>query len=196
MPTAKRTVHGVGVNDANYQVIHRQKVNGKIVVQRCPFYQTWASMLERCYSKHVHARQPTYKDCTVTPAWHYFSNFKAWMETQDWEGKQLDKDVLFPGNKTYSPETCVFISHALNAFLSSRSKVRDMPTGVVLSSESPRPKAQTHNPFTKRREHLGFFDTPEDAHRAWRKRKHELACRYADEQTDPRIATALRTRYV
>jgi hypothetical protein len=51
------------------------------------------------------------------------------------------------------------------------------------------------NPFTGKVEHLGYFNNPEDAHEAWRQRKHELACRYADEQADERVAKALRERF-
>lgn len=55
--------------------------------------------------------------------------------------------------------------------------------------------ARCNNPFTLARECLGFFQDPDAAHEAWRARKHEHACVYADMQTDPRIAKALRARY-
>ena len=51
------------------------------------------------------------------------------------------------------------------------------------------------NPFTKKQEHLGYFTCPNEAHQAWKKRKHELACQLADIQTDQRVAEALRIRY-
>ena len=46
-----------------------------------------------------------------------------------------------------------------------------------------------------KREHLGYFSTPEEAHEAWRKRKDDLAQRVADEESDPRVVEALRKRY-
>lgn len=116
------------------------------------------------------------------------------METQDWKGKQLDKDILVPGNKVYSPETCAFVASNLNAFLTDCGRARsDLPTGVSRSKR--RFRARCNNPFTQRREVVGYYATAEEAHEAWRQRKHELACQYADMQTDPRIAEALRTRF-
>ena len=73
-------------------------------------------MLQRCYSESHLVRQPTYKGCSVCEEWLTFSNFKSWMEQQDWEGKQLDKDLLVYKNKIYSPETCVFVSSVINSF--------------------------------------------------------------------------------
>ena len=36
-------------------------------------------------------------------------------------------------------------------------------------------KSQCRNPFTKKREHLGYFTCEQEAHQAWLKRKLELA---------------------
>lgn len=84
-------------------------------------YDKWANMLHRCYSENTHARQPTYKDCSVDPHWHNFQNFAKWFEEnynneymQDW---QLDKDILFEGNKVYSPETCCFVPREINIMI-------------------------------------------------------------------------------
>lgn len=112
----KRLVYGVGNNDADYVVEKREEigyVGGKRrrkLMWVCPYYQTWKDMIKRCYSTKCQEKFPTYKGCSVSADWHTFSNFKAWMEKQNWEGKQLDKDILIEGNKVYSPETCVFVS--------------------------------------------------------------------------------------
>ena len=73
-------------------------------------------MLARCYSAKFQEHCPTYTGCTVAEDWLKFSNFKDWMEKQQWEGKQLDKDILFEGNKVYGPDTCVFVSPMVNTF--------------------------------------------------------------------------------
>jgi len=39
------------------------------------------------------------------------------MERQDWEGKHLDKDILIPGNKIYSPDRCIFVSSLINLLI-------------------------------------------------------------------------------
>ena len=88
-------------------------------------------MLERSYSEKFKEKHPTYKDVTCCEEWLTFSNFKSWMEQQDWEGKDLDKDLLVYQNKIYSPETCCFLSHKINTFLTTSAKIRgDQPIGV------------------------------------------------------------------
>lgn len=113
-----RLICGVGINDAGYTVLETANVDGKPkIVWRCPFYVTWSSMMQRCYNKkHQTDNRPTYIGCTVIEKWHVFSVFKKWMETQDWEGNALDKDILFYGNKIYSPKTCVFVNQMTNSF--------------------------------------------------------------------------------
>lgn len=107
----KKLIYGVGINDAGYAVMKREEagyVDGKRkrkLVWACPYFRAWSSMLSRCYSTKWHERYPTYKGCTVSKEWHTFSNFRAWMVTQDWEGKSLDKDLLIEGNKIYSADT-------------------------------------------------------------------------------------------
>lgn len=194
---AQKLVHGVGVNDAEY-VTHRWgKVNGKHrCVWRCPYYVTWSSMLQRCYSEKFQARKPEYAGCTVDPSWHKFSVFRDWMEGQEWEGKQLDKDLLVTGNRVYSPGTCAFVSVTVNSFITDASSTRgDFPSGVCFDKVRNKYVSYCRNPFTKKQEHLGGFQCPDAAHKAWKARKHELACRFANMQKDVRAADALRSRY-
>lgn len=196
-PRPRKKLCGVGVNDADYRTRICETVNGRSKeVWRCPFLRTWSNMIARCYSAGYSARHPSYQDCCVCGEWLTFSNFKAWMETQDWEGKQLDKDILVPGNKLYSPETCVFVSGDLNLFLVARDAARGRyPLGVYLERRRNKFQVKCNNPFIGEYEHLGRFSTLEEAHEAWRQRKHELACQYANMQTDPRVAKALRRRF-
>lgn len=191
----KRTklVSGVGVNDADYFVTEQE--NGKIVWV-CPYYRTWSNMLMRSYNDKYKQKYPTYQDVTVCEEWYSFINFRSWMETQDWEGKQLDKDILFRGNKVYSPDTCVFVDGAVNSFLLDRAAARgEWPIGVYWFERDAKFMSMCCNPITKKREYLGLFHCPQEAHLAWKKCKHELACQLADIQTDERVAEALRTRY-
>lgn len=82
-------------------------------------YTTWTSMMHRCYDANFHKNNKTYKDCTVCPEWHNFQTFAEWMSSQEYEGKQLDKDIKIKGNKVYSPDTCMFVTHGDNARNSS-----------------------------------------------------------------------------
>lgn len=187
----KKLVCGVGINDADYVV--QPTIGGRRVP--CKIYKTWQSMLQRCYASKNLEKNPTYVGCSVAKEWHSFMNFRAWVLTQDFEGKQLDKDLLYPGNKVYSKDTCVFISKALNGFMTeSKSSRKELPLGV--SANGNKFQAECQNPFKKQRVYLGVFNTPEEAHLAWKKYKHELALEYAKLETDPRIIKALQTRYL
>lgn len=187
-----RLVYGVGINDADYPV--HPVVEGKRV--KCLIYQTWLDMIRRCYDEKWQAKSQTYIGCIVCNEWLTFSKFKSWMEQQDWQGHQLDKDILFNGNKVYHPDRCVFVNAMTNSFIVCHaSDSVDLPVGVHLHKQAGKFKAQCCNPFTKKQEHIGLFDCQHKAHEAWRKRKHELACQLADLQTDVRVSTALRLRY-
>ena len=118
----RKLVCGVGNNDSDYVVTKFETivVNGKLkqkLIWVCPYYRVWKGMLERCYSIKYQESQPTYIGCSVTDEWLTFSAFKNWMEKQNFEGMQLDKDLLIEGNKVYSPETCVFVSGMVNNFI-------------------------------------------------------------------------------
>ena len=185
-------IQGVGINDANYPVTEYE--NGKRVM--CPYYQTWKNMLARAYNDKYRQRRPTYEGVTVCEEWRSFMRFHAWMETQDWEGKQLDKDLLVQGNKVYSPNACVFVDGTVNSFLTDCAAARgEWPLGVCWKEQRQKFQSQCKNPFIKKQEHLGYFHCPQQAHLAWKKRKHELACQLADVQKDERVAEALRIRY-
>lgn len=188
-----KLVQGVGVNDADYPVT--KKENGKMV-WRCPYYRTWSNMLRRAYSDKYKQKYPTYEDVAVCEEWHSFTRFRAWMMEQDWDGKQLDKDILFQGNKEYSPYTCVFVGGDVNNFLLDSAAARgEWPLGASWHERDKKFMSQCSNPFTKKDEYLGSFTCSNQAHLAWKKRKHELACQLADLQTDERVAEALRNRY-
>ena len=190
-----RKVYGVGINDADYATQRNVVVGGKQKLDwRCPYYVTWVCMLKRCYSEEHQKRFPTYVGCTVTEEWKTFSNFKAWMETQSWEGMELDKDLLVNGNKEYSPSACVFIPRVLNGFMTDHGTARgDLPIGVSLIAGKY--QARCRNPFTKKQEYLGLFSCPQEAHLAWKAKKAEHAKRLAEEQTDERVKNALLERY-
>ena len=197
----KKLVYGVGVNDSNYvtQKFETIIVEGKQKRKRvwiCPYYKTWSNMLRRCYSIKTQNNRPTYIGCRVTEEWKTFSNFKVWMMTQDWKGNQLDKDILFEGNKVYNPETCVFVTPMVNTFTTDRGNDRgEFLIGVYCHKPTERFQARCSNPFTKKQEYLGYFTCEQEAHEAWLTRKLELAHELAAIQTDQRVAEALIERY-
>ena len=156
-----KLVLNVGINDADYSVTKEEKINGKrIVTWRCPYYSRWYNLLSRCYSKAALTKRPLYGECSICSEWLVFSNFKSWMITQDWENKQLDKDLKILGNKIYSPDTCLFISDDLNRFLNeNESKRGNYPIGVT--AKSGKFASYVGN------KHISYHETPESAHESW-----------------------------
>ena len=183
----RRLSYGVGINDVDYMV--KVEINGKKLT--CPFYVKWLSMIERCYSKRLHKTHPTYRNCTPCDEWIYFSNFRLWMTDQDWQGKDLDKDIINPRNKIYSPENCCFVSAKLNSLLTNRkSKKGKHPMGVTFDGRKD--LYQSRVGYGKNRINLGSFKSPELASKAYIKAKVEIILEAADEQEDERISNGLK----
>ena len=176
-----------------------QKNGGKRIqktVFQCKYYTVWADMLTRCYSKKFLESRPTYTGTSVCSEWLYATAFKKWMEQQDWSGKCLDKDIIVPKSKLYSPETCAFVLQATNSFVIASDASRgDYPIGVSFLKRTGKYIASCKNPFTGKQEHLGYFSTPEEAHEVWRRHKHELAQLVAATESDMRVVEALKKRY-
>ncbi len=173
---------GVGINDANYLVKRRgHKV--------CPYYKTWHNMINRCYSQSYSKRFTAYLGCTVDESWHYFMTFKDWMETQDWEGQHLDKDLLIDGNKVYSPETCCFISRSINNFISSNKEPSDgLPIGVSRRADGKFIASCSG--------YIGSFESVDEAQQVYALRKRELALGYYMIEKDERVGKAILDRYL
>ena len=197
-----KLVWGVGTNDLGYRTQVYEYVTedgGERVLKlvfRCKYYEVWKDMLKRCYSKKSLERNPTYIGTSVCSEWLSATAFKKWMEQQDWHGKCLDKDIIVPKSKLYSPDTCAFVLNATNLFVTARDASRgEYPIGVHLYKHTGKYQALCQNIFTGKNEHLGYFSTPEEAHEAWRKRKHELAQLVAATESDPRVVEALKKRY-
>jgi len=181
----RKAIYGIGVNDSDY--ITNPVVDGKKIM--CPFYSTWASMMTRCYSEKYHRSCSTYIGCTVTEEWYSFMNFRSWMIKQDWKGKQLDKDILIPGNKTYSPNACFFVTSEVNGLLIDQAAKRGKyPQGVCWNKEKGKFIARVH--ARGKRIFLGSFNTIEAAHDVARKAKAEHITNIAQTQSEP-IRTAL-----
>ena len=193
--TLKRKIHGVGINNV--------PGSGKLAKQspktRVHYYTVWKEMLKRCYSPLLQAKQPTYIGCTVDPRWHYLSNFKQWYDEQgDVTGKQLDKDIISPGNKVYGPDTCFFVSQELNCFFCTRGRHRGKnPIGVYIDlNKIQRPFKCQVSIGTGKRKHIGYYSTPEEAHQAFIQAKKEVLLeKFILPETDQRLKQALYNVY-
>lgn len=162
----KSLIFGVGVNDADYPVTNTSKANVRLWT--CDYYSRWHNMLRRCYSEKFKQKTPSYIGVRCCEEWHIFSNFKAWMETQNWIGLCLDKDILIEGNQVYGPDACIFVPQQVNKFITEKSnRLTDLPLGVTKHNSGKNPyKAQLKDLLGKKI-NIGYFKTPEEAYRGW-----------------------------
>src|SRR5690606_9661936 len=104
--------------------------------------QRWCSINRRCGKQ------------SKNPKSFYFGSingFKNFQEFCEWSVEQygysfedtngdmwsLDKDILFPGNKIYSVNTCCFVPNRVNKFFTSRKNYRSKyGIGVYKQKES------------------------------------------------------------
>lgn len=185
----RRLVHGIGVNDAPYPTTAYDK-EGK--EYRCPFYTKWRSMIERVACKKYQEKYPTYKGCTIDPSWLMFSKFRAWMETKNWQGRDLDKDLKVQGNKHYGPDTCLFIPQELNKLLCVKAASRgEYPLGVSSCTIHGNKYITAFCSFYGKHKNLGYFKTVEEASTAYKAAKLKHIRELADTETDPEIKAAL-----
>lgn len=175
------TVAGFGINDAPYSVKPRNQ-------PMCPFYKVWYNMVSRVYGDAYRKVYDAYHECSIAPEWTSFMTFRAWMETQDWQGNHLDKDLLVQGNKLYSPDTCVFVSREVNNFLIDRSSNREMLKGVTRTRTGVY-IAQCCGDY------LGSFPTAEEAHTVYTQTKNQRGVELALKQKCQKIKSVLLGRY-
>ncbi len=175
----------MGINDANYKV----NSGGSGARVHCPFYAKWQSMLNRCYQKNRNIVHLAYVDCEVCDEWLLFSNFKRWMEKQDWKDKELDKDILIQGNKIYSPKTRLFVPKKVNLLLNNHLSARgDCPQGVHFDKAYKKYIAQCTADGA--RVYLGRHDTASEASKVYRDFKYGVIKDVAMSQPEP-IRSAL-----
>lgn len=197
MRTRTKLICGVGINDADYPVYKTTIISDTSkLTWVCPFYSRWKHMIERAYAAYIKKQAPSYEICSVTPEWHYFMTFRKWMVEQDWRGKELDKDLLVPGNRVYSPDTCLFVTNEVNSFMTeNKIKKSNLPTGVTFDKKRGYFRAAGRDVISKKNKFLGSFATAEEAHYAWSEFKYEQAVLLSEWQTDNRVAEALIEKY-
>lgn len=102
---------------------HKTKCDGKHTTP----YMIWATLLQRCYSSKWAKMFPAYyESATVCEEWKNYQNFASWYEANKYSVParlHLDKDILFPNNTIYSPETCLLVPQRLNMLFCGKEKV-------------------------------------------------------------------------
>lgn len=169
--------HGVGINDVQYATNETSAFN------------TWRTMLERCYDEDNRSKYPAYADVKVCDEWLRYSNFKRWYDENHKDGYDMDKDLLSGDCKIYSPDTCCFIPESLNAIVASIS-----PNNKGYTEKGGYFYASLY--MDGKRKHLGSFKTRVEAHSAYVLAKKEYVLRVAEShlskgEIDDRIFAAL-----
>ena len=174
------SVFGVGCLGLGY---YKGSVNRK----HTPEYIAWKHMLERCYDEKCQEKNPTYKGTMVCSEWHNFQNFAKWYHENYPKIKgvkfDLDKDLLQENveDKLYSPETCTFLPHNVNAFLANKNPRNTSGyTGVSWHKPNKKWMANMNLFGEEKKKTLGRFDTPELASQSYQKARAEQSEKVKD----------------
>lgn len=148
-------------------------------------------MLARCYSGYTLKSNPAYAGCAVCEEWLTFSKFKDWFEKNYRIGTQLDKDIIVPGNKVYSPDTCCFVPQEINKVFKGHARVSGISVGVRKQNQRYVAEFRTNGIRYKK-----SFSNLNDAERFYQEHKkrriRELADSYRDNnRIDDRTYNAL-----
>ena len=188
-----KLVYGKGFNDKTRPCL----VDGKHVKE----YKLWKDMLRRCFSDKYQTHKPTYKGCNVSDNFLHYSYFYDWCQGQigfgkvDEKGRSwcLDKDLLFVDNKTYSETTCVFLPQEINKFFTDRGNDRgEYSVGVNFHKASG--KFRAYCKVNSKIQHLGLFNTPQEAFAVYKPFKEALCKQLAlkwQSEIDERLLNAM-----
>lgn len=151
-------------------------------------YVAWGGIFTRCYNENYHKEKPTYIGCEICEEWCNFQNFAKWYNENYWEcgnsSMVVDKDILYKGNKIYSPKNCVIIPQGLNSLLTNCKTVRgSLPIGVSYCKQGQkhyRARVSNHILEDNKRIDLGTFATPEEAFQAYKITKEKVIKEVAD----------------
>lgn len=176
--------------DADYPLSKWYNDNGKqVTTWRCPAYTAWKNMFNRVYKPNP--KRPSYEDVEVCQDWFTFSKFKEWFDSNYVEGYLLDKDLVNPFSKIYSPETCRYIPTSLNNIVSC--SIRTKRTNMIgVSKRNNSDSYSAHIVKDGKKHHIGEYETEEDAHSGWLVNKYIAILETISETTDSTLAEGLR----
>lgn len=131
-----------------------------------PAYEVWLGKLKNCYGNTT--RNHLYQDVEFCAEWLCFQNFAKWFYEQVkiyGKGGYVDKDLLFLGNREYSPYTCAYVPPAVNSLFSGAS---GNISGVHWCNTQNKWVAQIQRgeltaQGSKKQSYLGRFDSKESA---------------------------------
>ena len=182
------SVCGVGITGNKYPT----RINNK----KSKEYAVWTDMLLRCFDDRTKEKRPTYRDVVCCDEWLLFDNFYEWLHSQPnfdkwyngdrWE---IDKDILFKGNKIYSPKTCCLTPNNVNQlFVKGNAARGELPIGVWKFRNKY--YAQCRNTLNNNeQERLGGYSTFEQAFHAYKTFKENIIKQVAKIEYDKNSIT-------
>lgn len=171
-------------------------------------YDSWHHMLERCYDNKYHKKYPTYKNCKVSEEFLNFQNFAEWYDNNyyeiEGERMELDKDILFKGNKIYSSDNCIFVPQTINKLFIKRQNNRG-ESAIGTSYHKRDKKYQAYcsiiNPETGKSKfkYLGYYETELEAfevYKYYKEKNIKEVANYYKEQIPSELYNRLYTYIV
>lgn len=202
----RKKVQGGWINDSDTNVTMTEKVGDRYIeIWRCPIYEKWKSIRARCSPRHI-SRRLTYARVSCDEDWKIFSKFKSWMleytgkigvdhYSNEFRALCLDKDMINPEAKRYSPENCCLVTSSTNNFFVKSDKSRNrLPIGVCENTAYGNYTAQCRSYAVycgSGSKFLGNFSDVMLAHAAWQSAKIEAGKVLATLQIDPRARDAI-----
>lgn len=176
---------GTGVYQSEY------KIDGKRV--KDPAYEVWRKMHLR--AGNYAGTHPAYADVSVSKDWWCFQDFAKWyhdnMYNVDDEVMCVDKDILIPGNRIYSPSNCLIVPNRINEIFKTgdkKSNAVDLPTGVTIRNDGSKVRYRARcNVRVGPGEYKSIsktFDTVKEAYDFYKASKLDYISSVADEYRD------------
>ena len=192
-PELRSLCYGVGINDVMIPYFTKTRT-----------WKTWSGIIRRTDNRdpkwiNEHSKK-SYLGCTLDLRWYKLSVFKEWIEQwDDFENKEVDKDILIPGNKHYGPDTCLMVRPSVNSWFKPTVK-GDLPRGVCLNSGwkrgvSRNPYRAQITPIGGKRTGLGYYATVEEASAAFEKARREQIKVLIETETDIKVKNAMLNLY-
>jgi len=151
-------------------------------------YSKWAYMFTRCYNENERENNPTYKNAIICDEWHCYQSFAKWYEENYYQVENelmvLDKDILYKGNKVYSPETCIFVPERINVlFVKNDARRGDYPIGVSWYKESSKYMSNYSKieGGKKVQKYLGLYTSSKKAFEVYKQNKEKYIKEVAEE---------------
>lgn len=165
------TIYGIGfIGDGKYMA----KCNNEMVLS----YNTWHSIIRRCYSEQSKDRFPAYYGiCTICEEWLNYQVFAEWFVKNEYkvDGRlHIDKDILCYGNTVYCPDKCLLVPQKINMFFMHKPNKYGLPNGVRPVTNGKYLSIYNHKT-------LGYFNTVDEAIAIHNRKKKEAIIDAANE---------------